>query len=312
MAILIDKASRLLIQGITGREAVNITRECLNYGTSVVAGVTPGKGGTDVYDVPVYDTVFEAVREHIPTVSLICVPPLFALDAVLEAIDERIPLIVVVTERIPRRDASIFLTAAKAAGVTVLGPNSLGIISPGRSKVGSIGGPALDTNLAYVPGRVGVISRSGGMTTEIASLLTLAGIGQSTCVSIGGDPLIGLTLSDAYRLFDADDETDAVVFFSEPGGVQEFELAQFVRTHAPRTPIVGFIAGRFADDMPGVRFGHAGAIVQPGGATTQDKIEALRAAGIAVVERLSEIPTWLRSALGDAGTPPRVRSGEAM
>lgn len=293
MAILVDEGSRVVIQGITGREAVSMTRECLDHGTSVVAGVTPGKGGGEVYGVPVYDTVREAVHRHRPDVAVVSVPARFALDAALEAVSHRIPLVVIVTERIPRRDVSVILGAARDAGIRVVGPNSLGIISPGKAKVGSVGGPPEDVRRAYRPGRVGVISRSGGMTTEIANLLTQSGIGQSTCVSVGGDPLVGSTLLDLYRLFDEDPETEAVVFFSEPGGSQELELARWFREGSPATPLAGFVAGRFADEMPGVRFGHAGAIVQPGGATTEGKIETLRAAGITVVDRLREIPEAL-------------------
>lgn len=290
MSVLVDGNSRVLIQGITGREAVSFTRECLDYGTDVVAGVTPGKGSTDVYGVPVYDTVRDAVREQQTNVAVVSVPAPLAADAALEAIAAGIPLLVIVTERIPRRDTAVILAAARRASVRVVGPNSLGVISPGRAKVGSIGGPAGDVEAAYRPGRVGVMSRSGGMTTELANLLSQAGLGQSTCISVGGDPLIGTTLLDAYLLFEADPETDAVVFFSEPGGSQELQLARHVQNMGMGTPLVGFITGRFLDVMTGMRFGHAGAIVEEGGLTTEDKIRAVRAAGMIVADRLRDLP----------------------
>jgi len=201
MSILIDGSSRVVVQGITGREAAGFTRECLDYGTRVVAGVTPGKGGAEVYGVPVFDAVADAVEATGADVALLSVPPTLALDAMLEAIEAGMPLLVVITERIPQRDVATALEAARRAGARVVGPNSLGVITPGAAKIGSIGGPAADVARAYQPGTIGIASRSGGMTTELASLLTHAGIGQSTCVRVGGDPLIGTTLLDAYRLF---------------------------------------------------------------------------------------------------------------
>ena len=201
MGVLINADTRLLVQGITGREAASFTRECLDYGTDVVAGVTPGKGGQLVYGVPVFDTVAEAVAAGQPDAALLSVPPGLVLDAALESIAAGIGLLAIITERVPRRDVSALLAAARAAGTTVIGPNSLGLIAPDSCKIGSIGGPAADVRRAYSHGRVGVASRSGGMTTEISSMLTTAGIGQSTAISIGGDPLIGTTLLDAYQLF---------------------------------------------------------------------------------------------------------------
>lgn len=303
MAIFVDESSRVLVQGITGREAVSMTRACLDYGTHIVGGVTPGKGGGEVFGVPVYDSVSEAFDAHHPNVSVISVPAVAVLEASLEAISQEIPLIVIVSERVPRRDVVRILAAAEEAGARVVGPNSLGIISPGRSKVGGIGGPAEDVRRAYQPGPVGVISRSGGMTTEIASLLTEAGLGQSTCISIGGDPLIGTRIADAVDAFEEDPDTEAVVFFSEPGGSQEAELAAAVARgansgEARRLPIVGFVAGLFADEMPGMRFGHAGAMVEPGGTTTRDKVEELRAAGVTVVDRLGHLPEAVREGMG--------------
>jgi succinyl-CoA synthetase alpha subunit len=291
MSMLIGAQTRLLVQGITGREAANFTRECLDYGTQVVAGVTPGKGGEHVYGVPVFDTVGEAVRATQPNAALVSVPPMLVLDAVLEAIDAGIELMVIITERIPRRDVAGLLASAREAGTTVIGPNSLGLIVPGSAKLGSIGGPAADVRRAYTPGRVGVVSRSGGMTTEISSMLTGAGIGQSTCISVGGDAVVGTTLLDAYKLFLQDANTDAVVAFSEPGGAQEDELADFLDARGgPPKPLVCFIAGRFVDDMPGTRFGHAGTMVESGGSTARSKIEGLGRAGAHVVDRLDDVP----------------------
>jgi succinyl-CoA synthetase alpha subunit len=296
MSMLVDAQTRVLVQGITGREAANFTRECLDYGTLVVSGVTPGKGGESVYGVPVFDTVEEAVDATRPDTALLSVPPLLVLDAALEAIDAGIALLVVITERIPRRDVAALLASAADAGTAVIGPNSLGVIVPGACKVGSIGGPAADVRRAYAPGRIGVASRSGGMTTEMASMLTGAGIGQSACISVGGDALVGTTLLDAYRLFLADDSTDAVVTFSEPGGAQEDELAEFLdAAGGPAKPLVSFVAGRFVDDMPGTRFGHAGTMVEAGGSSARAKIERLRRAGATVLDRLDDLPAAVAS-----------------
>lgn len=291
MSVLVGPRTRLLVQGITGREATNFTRECLDYGTSVVAGVTPGKGGERVYGVPVFDTVDEAMRATRPDAALVSVPPLLVLDAACEAIAAGISLLVIITERVPRRDAAAILQTAHEAGATLIGPNSLGLIVPGICKVGSIGGPARDVQRAYTSGRVGIASRSGGMTTEIASMLTTAGIGQSACISVGGDTVVGTTLADAYKLFARDDDTDAVVTFSEPGGAQEDELAEHVEREGARAkPLICFIAGRFVDEMPDTRFGHAGTIIEAGGSTARAKIERLRAAGAHVLDRLEDLP----------------------
>jgi succinyl-CoA synthetase alpha subunit len=300
VSVLIGSETRLLVQGITGREAAGFTRECLDYGTRVVCGVTPGKGGEEVYGVPVFDTVEEACAAAAPAAALLSIPPLGVLDAGLEAIDAGIPLLVIITERVPRRDVAALLAAARAAGTTVIGPNSLGLIAPGACKLGSIGGPAADVRRAYAPGRVGVVSRSGGMTTEIASMLTSAGIGQSACISVGGDALVGTTLADAYRLFAEDPDTDAVVTFSEPGGAQEHELADFLEASGgPPKPLFCFVAGRFVDDMPGTRFGHAGTMVEAGGSTARAKIERLRAAGAHVLDRLDDLPAAVAAVLDD-------------
>jgi succinyl-CoA synthetase alpha subunit len=294
MSILVDSTTRLLVQGITGREAANFTRECLDYGTNVVAGVTPGKGGERVYGVRVFDTVEEAVSATSANAALVSVPPMLVLDACCEAIHAGVQLLVIITERVPRRDVAAVLATAREKEATVIGPNSLGTIVPDVCKLGSIGGPARDVRRAYSPGRIGIASRSGGMTTEIASMLTAAGIGQSTCVSVGGDPLIGTTLADVYRLFVDDAGTDAVVTFSEPGGAQEDELADYLQQQGgPAKPVVSFVVGRFVDELPDTRFGHAGTMVESGGSNARAKIGRLRGAGAQVIDDLGDLPRIL-------------------
>lgn len=294
MAILADQDSTILIQGITGREATTFARESLRYGARVVAGTSPGKGGSEVHAIPVYDCVRDALRRHRVDISVISVPPAFARDAALESIGNGIRLVVILTERVPRRDVVDVLGHAAMAGTRVIGPNSMGFICPGKTKVGLVGGPAADVAKAYQPGPVGIASRSGGMTTEIASLLTQEGIGQSTCVSIGGDAIVGTTFVDVLRLFDADPETKALVIFCEPGGSQEESLADLVRVNHVRIPVVAFIAGRFVDSRPGQRFGHAGAVIERGMGTTREKSRRLREAGVIVADALSEIPGIMR------------------
>jgi succinyl-CoA synthetase alpha subunit len=232
--------------------------------------------------------------------SVVCVPPRFTRDAVFEAIENGIRLIVVVTERIPRREVAQMVELANLRGARIIGPNCLGIISPGEAKMGGIGGPAEDTRKAYAKGPVGVMSRSGGMTTEIANTLTAAGLGQSTAVSIGGDAIIGSTYAELMPLFEADPETRAIAIYSEPGGRMEAELAEWVAENRSRLPIVAFMAGRFMDEMPGMRFGHAGTIVEGKADTTSDKIERLRNAGISVAERIEEIPDLIQQRLSEA------------
>jgi len=290
MAILADENTRILVQGITGREAATFTAESLAYGAKIVAGITPGKGGTQVHGVPVYDTVATALAVHPADATVISVPAALVKDAALEAIQNGLRLVVIVTERIPRRDIVEVLEAAGEQGCRIVGPNTLGIISPGRTRVGMCGGSADAVRLAYTPGPIGVMSRSGGMTTELANLLTHAGLGQSTCVSIGGDPILGSTFLDLLPLYEADPDTKALVLFCEPGGNMEESLATHVLEHPSRLPVVAFIAGRFADQMPGVRFGHAASIVQEGRGSPAAKRTVLREAGLQVADRLSDIP----------------------
>jgi len=289
MAILADRDTSIIVQGITGREATSFTKDMIDYGSKVVAGVTPGKGGWNVHNVPVYDSVRQAVSRHSANASVISVPPAGVKGAAFEALDAGLKLIVIVTERVPRKDVIEVAEYAKDAEVHVIGPNSLGIICPHTVKVGMAGGPATDVKKAYSPGPVGIISRSGGMTTEIANLLTTNGIGQSTCISIGGDPVIGSNFLDLIPLFENDPETKAVVIFCEPGGTGEEALSEYVFEHRPRIPIIAFVAGQFADEMPGVRFGHAGAIVEGDRGSTKGKIEKFRWAGVYVAEKFSDI-----------------------
>jgi succinyl-CoA synthetase alpha subunit len=230
---------------------------------------------------------------------VVSVPAPFAKDAALEALENGIRLVVILTERIPRRDVVEVVTRARELQARVIGPNSLGFINPDRTRVGMVGGRAADVRKAYMRGPVAVMSRSGGMTTEMANLLTLHGIGQSTCVSLGGDPIVGSTYTDLMPLFEADTETRAVVIFGEPGGGQEEALAAYVAAQARRTPIVAFIAGRFADEMPGVRFGHAAAIVEGGRGSPREKIARLRRAGVQVAEEFSEIVDLVEQTLAN-------------
>jgi succinyl-CoA synthetase alpha subunit len=294
MAILADKNTKVIVQGITGREATSFTKDMLDYGTQVVAGVTPGKKGQSVHGVPVYDTVRQAVQEHGPDSTVISVPPPLVKGAVLEALDNDIKLIVVITERVPRRDTIEFLEVARKKGAQVIGPNTLGFISPGIVRLGMAGGPAVDVKKAYMHGPVGIASRSGGMTTEVANLLTTNGIGQSTCVGVGGDAVVGSNFIDLIKLLEDDPETRAVVVFSEPGGIVEEKLAEYVVENKIKTPIVAYIAGKFVDDLPGVRFGHAATIVEGDKGSSKSKIEMFRKAGIHVADLFSDIPQILK------------------
>ena len=301
MSILINTNTTVIIQGITGREAVNLTREGLDYGTKIVGGVTPGRAGRDVYGVPVQDCVRDITSKQHVDATIVTVPPRFTRDAVFEAIDAGVKLIVIVTERIPRAEVAQMVEFAKLRGARIIGPNCLGVLSPDEAKVGGLGGPAVNVRRAFRKGPIGVMSRSGGMTTEIANTLTAAGLGQSTCVSIGGDAVIGSTYAELMPLFEADPETQAIAIYSEPGGRMEAELADWVRDHKSRLPIVAFMAGRFMDEMPGMRFGHAGTIVEGKADTTTDKIERMRAAGISVAERIEQIPALITERLAKAG-----------
>jgi succinyl-CoA synthetase alpha subunit len=298
MSILIDADTTFIVQGITGREAVNLTRECLDYaaGAKIVGGVTPGRLGRDVHGVPVFDTVAQAVDDNGGPIdgSVVTVPPAFTKDAVFEAIENGVKLVVIVTERIPRRDVAQMVELATLRGARIIGPNCLGIIVPDVIKMGGIGGPAKNARQAYSRGPVGVISRSGGMTTEMSSTLTAAGLGQSTAVSIGGDAIIGSTYAELMPLFEADEQTQGIVIYTEPGGRMEAALAGWVTENDSRLPIVAFMAGRFMDEMPGMSFGHAGTIVEGKEDTASEKIARLAEAGITVAQEISQIPEIMK------------------
>jgi succinyl-CoA synthetase alpha subunit len=302
MSVLLSEQFTFIVQGITGREAVNLTRECLDYGSKVVGGVTPGRKGREVHGVPVFDTVEQVIDSlgYVPDGSVVTVPPAFTKDAVFEALARGIGLVVIVTERIPRRDVAEMVELADRNGARIIGPNCLGVIVPEVCKMGGIGGPAKDAAKAYSPGPIGVMSRSGGMTTEISSTLTAAGLGQSTAISIGGDAIIGSTYAELMPLFETDDETEGIVIYTEPGGRMEAQLSGWVTENDSRLPIVAFMAGRFMDDeeMKGMSFGHAGTIVEGTEDTATEKIARLEAAGIPVVERIDEIPDAVKEKMG--------------
>ncbi len=289
MSILVDAASRVVVQGITGREGTFHARQCREYGTKIVAGVTPGRGGMMHEGVPVYETVREAVEREKADVSLIFVPPPTAADAILEAAAAGIRLAVCITEGIPAADM-VRVKAALAAGRTrLIGPNCPGLISPGKCKVGIMPG------YIHKPGPVGVISRSGTLTYEAVAQLTKRGIGQSTCIGIGGDPIIGTSFVEALRLFRDDPETRAVVMIGEIGGGAEEDAARFARQEM-RVPIVAFVAGQTAP--PGRRMGHAGAIIAGGHGTAAEKMAALAAAGVRVLKSPAEIGEAVQRVLG--------------
>ena len=300
MSILIGRDSTFIIQGITGREAVSMARDCLDYGSKIVGGVTPGRAGRDVHGIPVYDSVEQVVKKTRVDASVVSVPPAFARDAVFEALEAGIKLIVIITERIPRFEVAQMVELAQLRGARIIGPNCLGLLSPGEAKIGGLGGRAEDARKAFTPGPIGVMSRSGGMTTEICNTLSAAGFGQSTAVSIGGDAIIGSTYAELMPLFEKDPKTKAIAIYSEPGGRMEAELARWVTENKSRLPIIAFMAGRFMDAMPGMRFGHAGTIVEGKADTTAEKIERMRAAGISVAERIEDIPALVKERLAAA------------
>ncbi len=287
MSILIDKETRLLVQGITGGEGSFHTRRCLAYGTQVVAGVTPGKGGTDLDGVPVFNTVHKAVAETSANTSIIFVPAPFAADAILEAADAGISLIICITEGIPTIDMVMVSNYLKNKDTRLIGPNCPGVLSAGKSKAGIMSGDI------FLEGHVGVVSRSGTLTYEAVNQLTEADIGQSTCVGIGGDPIIGTVFIDVLQMFEKDPETEAVVMIGEIGGNQEQRAAEYIKTMTK--PVVSFIAG--ASAPPGRRMGHAGAIITGSSGKAQDKMEALKAAGATVTASPAEIGITMQKVL---------------
>jgi succinyl-CoA synthetase alpha subunit len=291
--MLLDPQAEIMVQGITGREARGMVEDMLAYGSRMVAGVTPGKGGQEVQGIPVYDTVAQLMEHHHPSISVISVPAPAVLDAALEAFAHRIELCLIMSERIPRLDASRIMTAARRAGCTVIGPNSLGLIRPGLAKLGTIGGRVDNVRQSFVPGPVAVLSRSGGMTTEIASFLTRNGIGQSIAVGVGGDAIVGATFADLIEVLEEDASTQAVVLYGEPGGMAEETLAERLQQRPSRLRLNAFLSGHFVDDLEGVRFGHAAVIVEGGRGSVRGKVEALRQAGVFVAEAFDDILTGL-------------------
>ena len=288
MSILADKNTRLVVQGITGSEGSFHTKQMLEYGTNIVAGVTPGKGGSDMEGVPVYDTVEDAVREEGADASVIFVPPPFAADAIMEAADTGIALVICITEGIPTLDMISVHQYLNDRKTSLVGPNCPGLITPGETKIGIMPGFIAE------PGRIGVISRSGTLTYEAVDQLTKLGFGQSTCLGIGGDPIIGSTFKDLLKLFEEDEKTDAVVMIGEIGGSDEEEAAEFVKESMSK-PVIGFIAGRTAP--PGKRMGHAGAIIAGGKGTAEEKISALKEAGIHVCDSPAEIGSTVKQVM---------------
>ena len=288
MSIIIDKKTRAIVQGITGTEGLFHTRQMVEYGTKIVGGVTPGKGGQSVDGIPVFDTVASAAGETGANASIIFVPPAFSADAVMEAADAGLRTIVCITEGIPTSDMIQVKHYLKEKNVTLIGPNNPGIISPGKCKLGIMAG------YIHRPGTIGVISRSGTLTYEAVDQLTRNGFGQSTCVGIGGDPIIGVDFVDLMGLFEKDPETEAIVLIGEIGGTAEEEAAEFYRA-SMKKPVVAFIAGKTAP--PGRRMGHAGAIISGGSGSASQKIEFLKNAGIKVVDYPEFIPQELKGLL---------------
>jgi succinyl-CoA synthetase alpha subunit len=288
MSIIINENTKVIVQGITGREGTFHTRQMVKYGTKVVAGMTPGKGGTVMDGIPVFDTVSRAVKETGADATMILVPAPFAADATLEAIDAGLRVVVLITEGIPTQDMIEVYHRAKAADVTLIGPNCPGIISTGKCKIGIL------PQEVFKPGPAGLVSRSGTLTYEIVDSLTKAGIGQSTCIGVGGDPIIGTSFKDVLRDFDRDPATKAIVLVGEIGGNDEQEAAEIIRSI--HTPVVAFIGGRTAP--PGKRMGHAGAIVSGKGSTAEAKVEALKAVGVPICDTVGEIVMRTREVLG--------------
>jgi succinyl-CoA synthetase alpha subunit len=289
LSVLVDKTTRLVVQGITGKEGTFHTKQMVEYGTNVVGGVTPGKGGTTHEGIPVFNTVADAVKQEGANASVIYVPPAFAADAVMEAADAGLPLVVCITEGIPVLDMVKVKEYLADKLTRLIGPNCPGVISPGKCKIGIMPGHI------HKEGRIGVVSRSGTLTYEAVGQLTALGLGQSTAIGIGGDPIVGTTHVDALALFQADDETDGIVMIGEIGGTAEEDAAAFAKENVTK-PIVAFIAGQTAP--PGRRMGHAGAIIAGGKGTAAEKMKALEEAGIRVVQSPADIGQAMKDALG--------------
>ncbi len=288
MSILVDQQTRVICQGITGRAGLFHSQQCREYGTPLVGGVTPGKGGTEIDGFPVFDSVMEARNQTDANTSMIFVPPPYCADAILEAVDAGIQLIVAITEGIPVQDMISVKQAVDASGSRLVGPNCPGVITPGVAKIGIMPG------YIHQPGSVGLISKSGTLTYEAAWQLGNVGLGQSTAVGIGGDPIIGTGFNDLLELFEEDEGTEAILMIGEIGGTAEIQAADYIRQHVTK-PVAGFIAGKTAP--PGKRMGHAGAIISGGSGTAAEKIEALQAAGVAVAESPADMGTAVQRAI---------------
>jgi len=285
MGIIVGKNTKAIVQGITGTQGSFHTKLMLEYGTQIVAGVTPGKGGTKVHNVPVYDTVEEALKNHQANASIIFVPAPYAADAALEALENEIKTVVIITEHIPIKDAINVMAYAKQVNATIIGPNTPGIITPGECKLGIM--PAH----IFKPGSIGMISRSGTLTYEIAAGLTKKQMGQSTCIGLGGDPIVGLNFIDVLKLFEKDPQTEGIALIGEIGGNLEELTAEYIAKEKYPKPVVAFIAGRSAP--PGRRMGHAGAIIMGKAGTAESKIEAFRKAGVEVAEKPGDVAVLL-------------------
>lgn len=304
MGILVDENTKVIVQGITGRVGSTQTKLMLEYGTKIVAGVTPGKGGTTVYNVPVYDTVEEAVAKTGADTSILFVPAAFTKDAVIEAVDAGIKLVVAIPEHVPVHDTMRMVEYAKSKNARIIGPTTPGIISPGKTKIG-----IMPANV-FSQGNVGIVSRSGTLLYEIAGNLSLAGIGQSTCLGIGGDPVVGASLKEILQMFQSDDQTKLVVIVGEIGGIQEEEASNFIKKMDK--PVIAYIAGRSAP--PGQRMGHAGAIILGERGTAESKIKALKEAGVEIAYRPADITSIAKKLLTIRQTADitRLRTFESM
>ncbi len=295
MSILVDKKTKVLIQGITGKQGALATKEMLDYGTKVLCGVTPGKGNQEIHNIPVYNTIKEALAEHNDVnTTIISVPPFNAKDATFEAISNEIPLINLITEQIPIHDTAKILAYAKEKNVRIVGPASIGIISPGKSKIGYIGG---STNRSFMPGNVGIISKSGGMCSEISLILKQHNLGQSTVIGIGGDVLLGTDFVDALKLFQDDEETKAIVLYGEIGGTYEEDAAQYIIETNYKKPVIAFISGKFTSMFPNITLGHAGAIIEGNKGTRDNKIKELKKAGVIIADIPYDIGNLVKEVL---------------